>query len=399
MAKLSLCIIVKNEEENLPRCLNSVKNIVDEIILLDTGSSDNTIKIAQEYNAKIHHFKWNNDFSDARNESLKYATGEWIIILDADEELNPNIIQSLAETLQTSEVKNTLVINLLRYEVGANQSPYSLVSRLFRNHPKIKFNRPYHSLIDDSVTEILTKENHWQIINFPIPAIFHYGYQTENIKKLDKFSRAKKTLETYLQKFPKDPYTCNKLGALYLQEGNLKKALKLLKNGIDSHKADPITLYELYYHLGNAYTKNNEIDKAIKTYQNALRQPILEPLKIGAYNNLGGVLKNIGALNYAQQAYENMIHIAPDLAMGYYNLGMVLKDQRKYRESIQSYEQAIKLNPHNGYYYQNLGVVFLKTARIHEALEMFQKAINLHREQNNPEAQRLQEELKQMKLL
>ncbi len=399
MGKLSLCIIVKNEEKNLPRCLNSVKNLVDEIILLDTGSSDNTIKIAQEYKANIHHFQWNDNFSDARNESLKYATGEWILVLDADEELNPNIIQSLQETLNHPEIKDTIVINLLRYEIGASQSPYSLVSRLFRNHPEIKFTRPYHSLIDDSVTEILKKENHWHIVNFPIPAILHYGYQTENIKNLDKLTRAKKALETYLKKFPKDPYTCNKLGALYLQEGKLKQALKLLKTGIDTHKADAITLYELYYHLGNAYSKNKEINKAMKSYQNALRQPILEPLKIGTYNNLGGVLKAIGSLNFAQQAYENMIHIAPDLPIGYYNLGMVLKEQKKYREAIEAYHKAIKLNPNNGYYYQNLGVVFFKTARTQEALEMFQKAINLHQQNNNPEAQRLKEQLQQMKLL
>lgn len=399
MSKLSLCIIVKNEEKNLQRCLNSVKNIVDEIILLDTGSTDNTVKIAQEFNAKIFSFQWNDNFSDARNESLKYATGDWILILDGDEELNPNIIKSLQETLDHTDSKDTIVINLIRYEIGASQSPYSLVSRLFRNHPNIKFNRPYHSLIDDSVTEILKQENHWKIVNFPIPAIFHYGYQEQNIKNFDKFNRTRKALESYLKQFPKDPYTCNKLGALYLEEGNLKQAFKLLKTGIDTHKADPITLYELYYHLANAYQKNQELDKAIKNYQNALRQPILEPLKIGAYNNLGNVLIKMGAYNYAQQAYENMIDIAPDLPIGYYNLGIVFKAQKQYRQAIEAYEKAIKLNPQNGYYYQNLGVVLFKCARIKEGLEIFQKAINLHQQNNNPEALRLKEQLQKMKLI
>ena len=399
MTQLSLCLIAKNEEKNLRRCLNSVKDIVDEIIVLDTGSSDNTIKIAEEFDAKVYHFKWNDNFSDARNESLKYAIGEWILVLDADEELNPNIIKSLPETLNNKDSQDILCFNLLRYEVGATQSPYSLVSRLFRRHSHIKFTRPYHSLIDDSITDILKKETHWRINNFPIPAIFHYGYQEENVKSLDKLNRTKKALEKYLKTHPKDPYTCNKLGALYLQEGKIKSSLKMFKTAIDTHKADTITLYELYYHLGNAYYKNNEVDKAIKNYQNALRQPILEPLKIGAYNNLGGILQATGALVFAQQAYENIIHIAPNFAMGYYNLGLVLKAQKKYRESINAYEKAIKLNSNNAYYYQNLAVVLFKTGRIKEALEMFNRAINLHSQNNNPEALRLKQQLQQMKLI
>ena len=84
-ATLSLCMITKNEEQFLADCLNSVKNIVDEIILVDTGSSDKTVEIAKSFEAKIHFFEWCDDFAAARNESLKYATKEWILILDADE--------------------------------------------------------------------------------------------------------------------------------------------------------------------------------------------------------------------------------------------------------------------------------------------------------------------------
>ena len=87
--EVSLCMIVKNEENYLPNCLNSIKDIVDEIIVVDTGSTDKTVDIAKSFGAKVYYFPWRNNFSEARNESLKYATKDWILILDADDELSP----------------------------------------------------------------------------------------------------------------------------------------------------------------------------------------------------------------------------------------------------------------------------------------------------------------------
>ncbi|MBP5974452.1 glycosyltransferase family 2 protein, partial [Brasilonema sp. CT11] len=80
-------MIVKNEEATLSKCLGSVKNVVDEMVVLDTGSTDSTPQIAEKFGAKVHHFEWCNDFSAARNEALKYVTGDWILVLDADETL------------------------------------------------------------------------------------------------------------------------------------------------------------------------------------------------------------------------------------------------------------------------------------------------------------------------
>src|SRR3989344_364212 len=85
---LSLCMITKNEEQFLEQCLNSVKELVDEIIIVDTGSTDKTTEIAGKFTDKIYDFKWCDDFSAARNESLKHATKNWILVLDADEQLD-----------------------------------------------------------------------------------------------------------------------------------------------------------------------------------------------------------------------------------------------------------------------------------------------------------------------
>ncbi|MFP4101975.1 glycosyltransferase family 2 protein, partial [Coleofasciculus sp.] len=127
---LSLCMIVKNEEASLPQVLESVQPIVDEMVILDTGSSDRTIDIAQEYGARVYHFQWCNDFSAARNQALQYVRGRWVLVLDADEVLTPEIIPEIQQAIKNDRY---LVINLIRQEVGATQSPYSLVSRLFRH--------------------------------------------------------------------------------------------------------------------------------------------------------------------------------------------------------------------------------------------------------------------------
>ena len=87
LQRLSLCMIVKNEEETLPRCLKSVCSLVDEIIIVDTGSTDLTLSVAKDFCAQIFSFAWDDNFSSARNYSLDQASGDWILVLDADLQL------------------------------------------------------------------------------------------------------------------------------------------------------------------------------------------------------------------------------------------------------------------------------------------------------------------------
>ena len=88
-------MIVKNEEEFLPNCLNSIKGVVDEIIIVDTGSTDDTMTIAKNFGAKVYHHPWNDSFSEARNHCLNHASGDWILQIDADEELEQADIPKL----------------------------------------------------------------------------------------------------------------------------------------------------------------------------------------------------------------------------------------------------------------------------------------------------------------
>lgn len=393
MMKLSLCIIVKNEELALPKCLNSVRNVVDEMVVLDTGSTDRTLEIAREFGAKVYQFEWCNDFSSARNQSLKYATGEWILVLDADEMLVPEIVLTLKQAIKCDRY---LLINLLRQEVGAAQSPYSLVSRLFRNHPDICFSRPYHALVDDSVARILSQETQWHVGYLPEVAILHVGYQKNAIASRDKFSNAAKTMEGFLACHPHDPYVCSKLGALYVQTGKIEQGIQLLERGLAGEQGSPQILYELHYHLGIAYTRLQQLHQVIAHYQAAIKLAVYPMLKLGAYNNLANLRLAAGDLVEAKTTYEMVLQIDPSLAVGHYNLGMTLKAMGQFQEAIAAYQQAIRLNSNYAEAYQNLGVVLLKGGNVPESLAAFRQAIALHESQNSSEAERLRQGLKEM---
>lgn len=401
--KLSFCMIVKNEADNLPRCLESVKNVADEMIVLDTGSTDETIALAQSFNAQVHQFPWNNSFSDARNESLKHVTGDWVLVLDADEVLIQEIIPALTQAMQQD---NAIVINLIRQEIGAAQSPYSLVSRLFRNHPDVRFSRPYHAMVDDSVAQLLHREPQWQVITCASPAILHYGYQPGPIASRNKLEKARTTMEGFFASHPDDPYVCSKLGALYVEMGDRDRGIRLLQRGLQSihstqstqstQPSDAPVLYELHYHLGIAYSQQQNFSLAEQHYRLSLQQPILDSLKLGAYINLGGLLQGKGELSSAKALYETALKFDPTFAIAHYNLGMTLKTLGQLGEAIDHYQQAVSLKPDYAEAYQNLGVVLLKLGRVPESLEAFGRAVALHDRQHSPEGDRLRQGLEQM---
>lgn len=397
---LSLCMIVKNEATNLPRCLESVIGVADELVVLDTGSTDDTVAIAQSFQAQVHHYPWGNDFAAARNESLRYASGDWVLVLDADERLAPGIGPTLQQAMQQP---NALLINLVRQEIGAAQSPYSLVSRLFRRHPAITFRRPYHAMVDDSVAALLLQEPQWQIGQLPPVAILHEGYQAGAIASRNKLEAARTTMEGFLATHPDDAYVCSKLGALYGQIGEVTRGKELLQRGLAACDAIPSPdysiRYELHYHLGIAHSRQQHPELAAAHYRRAVQQPILPKLKLGAYNNWGNLLKASGDLAQAQAIYAQALEIDPDFATGHYNLGMTLKALGDLAGAIAHYQHSIRLQPDHADSHQNLGVVLLKLGRVPESLAAFGRAIGLHEQQQNQvEADRLRQGIRAMGL-
>jgi glycosyltransferase involved in cell wall biosynthesis len=140
-------MIVKNEGKNLERCLQSAKPFVDEIVIVDTGSQDNTVEIATRFGARVDYFEWCDDFSAARNYSLSKVTGEWILHLDADEEWvveDPNF----AEQLRSNP--DVLVFAVTRNDVNVPEDAFlgGFHTRLFRNLPEFRYVNRYHEQLN-----------------------------------------------------------------------------------------------------------------------------------------------------------------------------------------------------------------------------------------------------------
>ena len=180
--KLTLSMVVKNEEKYLRECLESVKEIADEIVLVDTGSTDGTIRIAEEYGAKIFNFPWGNDFSSARNFALGKSTGDWILSLDADERLDYHSIIEVKKTIEN----NALLACYCRvkfYDFDEKRN-YSLsYPRLFTNSPEIKFTGKVYEEIETSLIK-----NKYHLLNSKI-LIHHPGYTSSKEEKNKKIQR------------------------------------------------------------------------------------------------------------------------------------------------------------------------------------------------------------------
>jgi tetratricopeptide (TPR) repeat protein len=389
-------MIVKDEEASLPKCLESVRGVVDEIVILDTGSQDQTIAIAQQFGAQVHSLPWPNDFSVARNAALKHVHGDWVLVLDADEVLLPQIVPLIRQAIQSEQL---LLVNLLRQEVGAAQTPYSLVSRLFRNHPQIYFSRPYHELVDESVVQIQQQQPHWQVGYIPQAAILHYGYQPQAIASRNKNQRARTLMAEFLKTHPNDAYICAKLGALYLHEGQVQQSLETLQQGLRATPTEASVLYELHYHLGMAEAQRGQVSEAVAQFQLAIQQAIPDLLKLGAYNNWGSLLQDLGQFTAAKNLFEHVVMLDPNFAIGHFNLGIALRALGNLAGAIASYQRALQLQPDYAEAHQNLGVALLKLGRVPESLAAFQQAIALLEVSNPQSAQQLRQGLAEMGLL
>ncbi|WP_338441370.1 glycosyltransferase [Synechococcus elongatus IITB4] len=386
MANVSLCMIVRDEAELLPRCLASVKDQVDELIVLDTGSRDRTPEIATEAGAKLLHTDWADDFSAARNQAIAAATGDWILVLDADEELIPDAWTELRPQLDQPEA---LAFTVLREETQAGQVPYSRLSRLFRNRLEIRFQRPYHELVDDSLLAFQQQEPNWRITAWPTPVIRHYGYGRDRLQQRGTAERMRRSLETWLAEHPEDAYLCSKLGGLLVQEGDLKAAQRWLKQGLKQGRPEPAVRYELLYHLALLERRQGDVDAAIDRYQAALQEPVDAIHKLGAWVNLSHLYRDRGQVGLAYDAARQAVAAAPSATVALTAWGLAARAISNYPEAIAAYQQALQLDPNDPSLYQNLGAVLFQVGQLEASYEAFRQAIAGYEQQGSPEAQRL----------
>jgi tetratricopeptide (TPR) repeat protein len=190
---LSLCMIVKDEEESLPTCLESISGYVDEIIIIDTGSTDNTVKIAESFNAKVYHHPWENSFSKARNYSLEYATCDWILIMDADEEIEVTDAYKLRKTIRDDNV-NLIYMPAFSKEKGGTDSSVYLIERVFKNNLDFHYEGIVHNTLKFSGP--CKSEN---------IVFYHYGYHLNDEQMENKFTRTTTLLEEQIKEDSTNP--------------------------------------------------------------------------------------------------------------------------------------------------------------------------------------------------
>lgn len=178
---ISVCMIVRDEEENLPRCLASIAPHVQEIVVIDTGSQDRSVEIARSFRAAVGFRAWDDDFAAARNASLELAKEPWILVLDADEEFDPSTLPALEKALEGPGFSRLIRMRLLDAQGGYQEVP---LPRLFRNRPDIRYQKPVH----ESVQEDL-----WRL-GETTPAVcdvvlLHHGYHAQDVAGRGKIER------------------------------------------------------------------------------------------------------------------------------------------------------------------------------------------------------------------
>jgi Glycosyl transferase family 2 len=236
--RLSVCMIVKDERATLARCLQSVKSIADEIVVVDTGSTDGSQAIAREHGARLIQSTWENDFSRARNQSLAAATGAWVLVLDADEYLRPedgNALRELIAKYSDADGRATTAFQLILENLSADGRPGMLayITRLFPNRNDVRFEWPIHEQV---MTSLLRAGVPVQTSTIKF---LHTGY-ADRERNRAKQQRNREILQAQVaQGVDVTPMTYFLLGGCHLDLGEHEEALKRYRTARQIALSDP----------------------------------------------------------------------------------------------------------------------------------------------------------------
>lgn len=217
---IAACLIVRNEERFLEACLASLKDHVDEIVLVDTGSIDRSKEIARSFGVHLLEIKWADDFAAARNTGLASARSDWILYIDADERLSLPDGRRLTEQLGGNKVFAARV----RFIASLNTTPYREY-RLFRNDPRLRFHGAMHETILPDLEKLL-RANEAIVAESPA-TITHYGYEGD---LTHKFRRNVPWLRASVDREPKRLYYSYDLARCLSGLGEREEAMQLAHN-------------------------------------------------------------------------------------------------------------------------------------------------------------------------
>lgn len=332
---ISLCMIVRNEENALSRCLNNIKGKVDEIIIVDTGSNDKTKEIAKKYTNEIFDFKWCDDFAAARNFSISKAKHDWILVLDADEEVTEFNNEAINEFTNTDKkiVGRIKIINPFEDSSG-KKILFGRVKRFF-NRKYFK----YEGIIHEQIVKIDGED--YNTVNVDI-TVNHIGYEKQVISRTNKTKRNKELLKKAIKQKNDDSYLYYQLGKTFFIENdyldaelNFEKAIEFERNMNYEYVQDLIESY--------GYTLIN-----LKKYKKALE-----------------------LINY-ESAYKDIADFNFVMGLIYMNNAMFKEAVLKFIECQNSDECNIEgVNSYLANY--NIGVIYECLGFTEEAVKFYKK--------------------------
>ena len=233
--RISLCYIVKNGEKDLEISLASVAPYVDEIIVVDTGSTDSTVDVAKKFGAKIFHETWQDDFSTPRNVALRAATGDWIVFLDADEFFVNDTAKNLRKAIKLAKKNNFQGLSIKMLNVDADNGnkiiEASHALRIFENAPGLRYVGKIHEtpFIGEEILTNIT------MIQDDLLTLYHTGYSTSVVK--EKFERNLKLLLEELETSDKPERTYSYLVDCYYGLGDWENAEKFARLHVEKIKS------------------------------------------------------------------------------------------------------------------------------------------------------------------
>ncbi len=372
---ISLCMIVKNEEDWVAGAIESVRSVVEEVIIVDTGSTDSTPSRAEALGAKLLKFQWNASFADARNASLKAATQPWVLVLDADERIAAQdlpFIKGATEQApadgyhltQRNYVCKSQVFgwtaNSGQYKEGAGYDGYvdNPLIRLFRNSPEIRFHGVVHEIIDPN-----RLPRHFKFASIPV-VLHHYG----KVRGEERVAAKRHLyLDLGLKKLELEPANAKAhfdLGIQYQELGQHAEACACFDKAFEMSRL-PIAL--LYWAISEKHLRNYEsaaalLDRAIKVGLDTF----------DVHLELGNVCQARNEWIAAQAQYAKCLDLNPINPIPMFNYGLVLRKMGDGEGAMNFYNRALKLDPKFREPMLELAVLHLQANRSDDALRVLE---------------------------
>lgn len=301
--RLSLCMIVRDSSRTLRPCLESIRPWVDEMVIVDTGSVDDTTHIVQAFGGRLFHFPWCDDFSAARNESLRHARGEWLFWMDSDDTITPECGRRLRQLAYTDADPSLLGYVVQVHCPGSGQDGSRDITavdhvKLFRNRPDMRFEGRIHEQILPAIRRA-NGEVAWTDL-----FVVHSGSDQSPEAQERKRERDLRILHQEFRERPDHPFTLFNLGMTYEDGGRYEEAADFLKRSIAHSGAGESHLRKAYALLLYAEMQLGRTEEAGATCRRA-RQLFPEDAELRFRQ--GVLLHDLGCLEEAARAYLDVL--------------------------------------------------------------------------------------------